>query len=494
MPTLVSTGQLTIIDQNDGRAITAVLTTNRGVQQIYTKDESVFSYNPTWFGTALVITPQISIAGLTANEGWARLTNKKFCLTANGTALTTLSTSTSFVNDADAQLSTPFTVSHAANGSTTASTFTITGNLKDSAGTFTLFFDADYTDSVTQLVTHITAQISLNTIKTGTNAVFITIRGQTNIEEATGSTKNNAAVAADLIRSNGVDTSGLTYKWYQAGGATQITNGLADVATKYGFKTTAAGTSPTAAAGTSELNINIPTAAGGVHNTIVINESAVADIGIFKVEITDSDSKTYSQYFTIYDISDPYDVEIISSSGDKLLNGIGSTNLTPKVSYGSTNISDLTNWEFTWYLYDRNGKRGGFVDTTKISTAGGATITANTTGASTQFTYNGVSYAFQAGMIIKAVKPNGEAFYYEVASAGTNTVTIRTPSVNTWLTFTDFAAPSATNDFVNGKLFGCTGTGTGVNGTRTTSAGAAITLTGDEVDAKARILCEANRP
>ena len=497
MPTLVSTGQLTIIDQNDGRAITAVLTANRGTQQVYTKDESVFGYAPTWFGTPLVITPQISISGLTANETWARLTNKQFSLTAGGTALTTASTSTSFVNDSDAQLSTPFTVVHGTAGATTVSTFTITGNLKDTVGSFTLFFDADFTDSATNLVTHITAQITLNTVKTGTNAVFIVIRGQTSIEEATGTTKNNLAVAADLIRSIGVDTAGQTYKWYEAGGSTQITNSLANVATKYGFKTTTAGTTPTAAAGTGELNVNIPTSAGNTHNTIIINESAINDIGIYKVEITDSDNKTYSQYFTVYDISDPYDVQIISSSGDKLLNGVGSTNLTPQVSYGSSIISPLTSWEFTWYLYDRNGKRGGFVDTSKISASGGANISIHTAGNSAVFTYGGTSYAFTAGMIIKAVKPNGDAFYYEVASSGTNTVTIRLPVTNTWLTFTDFPSPSATTDFVGGKLYGCTGNGTitpSSNGIRTTTGSTAITVTGDEIDAKARIVCEANRP
>lgn len=496
MPTLVSTGQITIVDTNDARNVTLVLTASTGLQQVYTKDESVITYTPSWFSTPLVITPQISISGLTSAQAWAALTNKQFALTAGGTAITSATTSTSFANNSDVNQNTPFTVVHGASGTSTVSTFTITGNLKDSVGSFTLFFDADFTDPTTGLITHIVAQITLNTVKTGTNAVFITIRGQTNIEEATGTTKNNIAVAADLIRSSGVDSTGLTYKWYEAGGSSQITTSLSGYATKYGLKTTSAGISPTAAG--SDLNTNIPAAgAGNAFNTLVINETAVTDIGIYKVEITDSDSKTYSQFFTIYDISDPYDVRINSSTGDKLQNGIGTTTLTPEVFYGAAKVTPLTDWSFTWYYYDKNGNRGGFIDTAKISTAGGATISSHTTGNSAQFTYGGTSYAFTAGMLIKCVKPNGDAFYYEVASAGTNTVTIRSPITNTWLNLSPVnAVPSAITDFVGGKLYGCTGTGTlATNGLRTTSTSPwSITLTGDEVDVKANIVIEANRP
>ena len=495
MPTLVSTGQITIVDTNDARTITAALVASSGTQQVYTKDESTVSYTPSWFSSALTITPQISVGGLSSAQAWGALTNKQFALSAGGTALTTASTSTSFVNNSDVAVSAPFTVTHAANGSATASTFVVGANLKDSVANFSVFFDADFTDPTTGLVTHVTSQITLNTVKTGTNAVFITIRGQTSIQEATGTTKSNIAVAADLVRSSGFDTSGLTYKWFEAGGSTQITTSLSGYGAKYGMKTTSAGTSPTGSAG--ELNVNVPLAgAGNAFNTLVINETAVADIGIFKVEITDSDSKTYAQYFTIYDISDPYDVQVLSSTGDKLQNGQGSTTLTPRVYHGSAEVTDLTGWSFSYYLYDKNGKRVGFVDTSKISTAGGATISAHTTGASAQFTYGGTSYAFTAGMLIKCVKPNGDASFFEVASAGANTVTIRAASTTTWLSFTDFPAPSAITDFVGGRLFGCTGTGTlASNGLRTVAVTPwQITVTGDEIDVKGRILVEANRP
>jgi hypothetical protein len=191
----------------------------------------------------------------------------------------------------------------------------------------------------------------------------------------------------------------------------------------------------------------------------------------------------------VYDISDPYELRLVSSSGDKLQNGQGSTNLIPFVYYGGNYVSDLTGWTFTWRFYDKNGKQGAFIDTAKIATAGGAPVTANGTGASATITYSGTSYAFVAGDIVKAVKPNGDAFFYEVASSTTNVVTIRAASANTWLNFTNFPAPSASTDFVGGKLYGCT-----AGGTRSSSGAAPITVTGDEIDVKGNMVVDANRP
>ncbi len=93
----------------------------------------------------------------------------------------------------------------------------------------------------------------------------------------------------------------------------------------------------------------MPDAAGlTTRNTIVIKETAVNDIGVFKVEVIDNDAKSYVEYFTIYDVSDPYDIRITSSSGDKLQNGVGSSVLTPVVYNGSLLVSPLTGWYFNW--------------------------------------------------------------------------------------------------------------------------------------------------
>jgi hypothetical protein len=94
--------------------------------------------------------------------------------------------------------------------------------------------------------------------------------------------------------------------------------------------------------------------------------------------------------------------------------------------------------------------------------------------------------------VIKCVKPNGDAFFYEVgATSVAGSVTIRTPTTNTWLVSNPSSvAPSATTDFVGGRMYGCT-----PSGLRTVAASPwQITVTGDDIDVKGRIVVESTRP
>ena len=487
---IVTTGQITIVDNNDARPIFAQLLAQPSAQQVFTKDESATSYLPDWTtansNTGLLITPRVYIGSTgSSTEVTGQLTNRRFS-TDMSTALTGTAAAISGNASLNASFvgSGTFTVVH--NGS--GSTLNIKSNFLSTVQSAVIYFEGDYTDPVTGLVSRVVAQITLGMVKTGTNAVFLQTRGQDAIEQATGSAKNVAVIGVDLIRAAGVDTSGITYRWYENNGATQIITG-APFNTEYGLKTTTSLTMPTGS--TSDIGVNLPASgAWSAHNTLVIHESAVADLGNFRVEAKDADAVVYQTYFTITDTSDPYQLNILSSAGDKLQNGVGSTTITPEVYYGSNKVSSLTGWTFTWYIYNRNGKRGAFVDATKTALAGGRNITANTSGTSTVFTYSGASITFAAGDLIKVVAAEGTERIYEVASGTGSTVTIRTPSTHSsWLSFTDYPAPTA-SEFVNGSLFACTSGG----GVVTTSGAASFTLTGDDVDVKARLSCDANRP
>lgn len=471
MPTLVSTGQITIVDNNDAKPITAFVTASGGTQQIYSKDESAVAYTPNWASVNNTLTAKVYVGGTTsAQEVAAQLTNRKWS------------------NDLSTSL-----------GSST--TLVVNANLTEATPSKIYYFEGDYTDPVTGLVSHVIAQITLSMVKTGTNAVYIQVTGQNVIEQATGSTKNTATMKADLIRAAGIDNTGVTYRWFQSphAAADQIDGNLANVTTKYGLQDTAAVGAGRAGvigqfqtgSGTTTAGITTTNAPDGGWvdaKALVIHESAVADIAVFKVEAKDSDGTIYQQFFTIYDVSDPYDCRLVSTSGDKLQNGVGSTDIYPLVSYGASKVSPLTGWAFTWYFYDRDGKRGAFIDTTRTAVAGGRNVTANTAGATGTITYDGTAITFSAGDIVKVVAPAGYADFYEVASASGNVITLRTPITNTWLSYPAMVA----NEFVGGKLFVCKATQT-TNGGATDTA-AKITVTGDEIDAKGVITCEANRP
>lgn len=457
MPTLVSTGQITIVDNNDARPITAFVTASQGTQQVYSKDESTTSFVPNWTTTNNILTARVYAGNQTsALDVTNLLTNRKW----SNDLVTSIGSGT---------------------------TLTVNTNLTEAAPSKIYYFEGDYTDPITGLVSHIIAQITLGLVKTGTNAVYVLTRGKTAIEQATGATKSVAVVAADLIRASGIDTSGITYRFYENFGATQIINTMT---TKYGLKTSAAGSAPTGSA--SDINVNLPASgAWSTHNTLVIHESAVTDMGVYRVEAKDADGTIYQAYFTIYDVTDPYEVRVISSSGDKLQNGQGSTNLTPEVFYGATKVSSLTDWTFDWNIRNREGKPSAFVDATKTALAGGRAITAQPgTGTSTVFTYSGTAITFAAGQLIKCVLPSGIERIYEVASGTGNTVTIRTPITHSsWLLLADHPAPSVASEFVGGKLFACVA-GQSVQ----TSAGAALLVTGEDIDVKGTIYCSANRP
>jgi hypothetical protein len=484
---IVSTGQITIVDNNDARPLTGYITVNPGPQQTFSKDESSVAYVPDWTvvngSTGIQLTAKVFIGGVgAAQDVTGVLTNRRWSLDqTNGIVGTAalISTDARMAAAFNSGAGLTFTAVHNAGGST----LTIKSNILSTLQQVTVFFEGDYTDPATGLVSRMLAQITLGLVKTGTNAVFVITRGTNAIEQATGATKNVAVVAADLMRATGVDQTGITYRFFESNGASQVDN---TKATQFGLKTsTNINAIPTGIP--SEIGVNLPAAnAWSTHNTLVIHESAVADMEVFRVEAKDSDGTIYQANFTIYDVTDPYEVRVISSSGDKLQNGVGTTDLTPIVYYGATQVTDLTGWTFDWYFYNRNGKRGGFVDTTRTAVADGRNITANTAGVSGVVTYDGANIVVAAGDMVKVAMPNGTERFYELASGTGATLTIRTPVTNTFLSFADFPAPTA-SELVGSKLFICTAK-------RTTAGAAAVALTGFDVDVKSNILVEANRP
>lgn len=476
---IVSTGQFTIVDNNDAKPITAFITASGPTQQIFTKDESTISYNPDWTSSNLTLTAKVYVGGTSTStevSTLASFTNKKWSTTVGGVSI----------------------------GSN--ATYVINTNLTEGSAPVTYYFEGDYTDPSSLLITHVIAQITVSQVKTGTNAVYIQVNGQTVIEQSTSSSKNQITLSAALTRAAGVDDTGITYQWFKSpfSATDQLDGNYVDpvsstaITSLYGFQDTAAfnasragviGQYQTGSGSTSAAisTTNIPDAGWTDLKSITIGEAAILNIGLFLVKAKDSLGTIYQQYFTVYDISDKYQVIVSSTAGDKLQNGVGSTNLSPVVYYGATQVASLTGWTFTWYFYDRNGYRGAFVDTSKLS--GGATITANTTGTTASISCASITAnLFAAGDIIKCVKSDGTAYFYEVGAASTaGAVTIRTPSTNTFLNFTNFAAPATTSDFVNGKIFAALAT-------RSSSGANTITLTGDDVDVKSKISIDANRP
>lgn len=447
MSTVVSTGQITLVDHNDAKPLVAFIGSSRGVSQVFTNNDGTNVYVPDWTSGGNQVLTAYVYAGGTTNIA-ANLANKKWATTPGGTSL-------------------------GANATYTIST----NELTEAAPTKTYYFEGDYSDPVTGLSTHILASITFTLTKKGDAAVFVQIEGNNIIQKSTGSTPGECEVEAKLYRNSGVDdTSAVQYKWYKIIGGTAyaLVSGYSqggDTLTNYVFKNAAGTTQSTP----TDFNANV--------KKLVIKEQAVADIAIYRCDIKDTNTTTvYTNTFVVFDISDPIDVVIRSSAGDKFQNGVGSTNLSPEVWNGATKVTNLTGWSFVWTLYNKDGDRYPFIDVTK--TPSDRAISSNTT---TSFTIGtALASAPVAGDLIKVVSSDGLTIrIYEVGASSTTTViNIRiTGLTNDWAST---VAPTA-NQFQGGTLR-C------ALASRSTSGATAITVTGDEIDTKGTVFCEASKP
>jgi hypothetical protein len=508
---IASTGQITIVDNNDARPLTAFIAVTPSTQQVYTKDESTTSFTPDWTtqnsNAGIRLEAFVYVGKASASENvTGQLTNRKFSYTVGGTALASGAADATYWNDTNA--SAGAIGYQTVTGNNSLYRIDIRSNLKPgtlATTPLTIYFEGDYTDPVTGLVSKVIASVVLSQVKTGTNATFIQLRmpdGQVLEADNPSNPKTSVRVFADLLRANGVDDTSVTYKWFESphGAANQIDGNLANITTKYGLLDTAAvnanrtvtiGQYATTAGSTSTAITlaNVPDGTYGDYKGLSVHASAVTDIGVFKVEARDADGTVYQTFFTLYDIADPYEVRLVSSGGDKLQNGVGSTTISPDVFYGEQRVTNLTNWTFGWEFYDNAAQRGGFVDTTRTAAAGGRNITSNTT---SQFVYDGAAITFAAGDIIKCTF-GSKAEVFEVGTGSTgNTVVVRSPTTNAWIPAANFTGLTA-NEFQNGKLFVLLATRS-TNGANNNISAAAITLTGDDIDGKGTVICTANSP
>lgn len=444
---VVATGQITLYDHNDSAPVTALISASKGLTQVYTKDESATSYNPDYASAANVLTAYVWVKGVNVV---GNLTNRKWGTTLGGSDL-----------------------------GTNVSTINKSTNISVASPAYSVYFEGDYTDPVTGLVTHVNTMITLNCVQAGSNAVYVLPRGQMVIENAPSGSRNTAEVAADLMRVAGVDNSSVTYKWFVSpyGVNDQLDANHALVSGgKITFKTTAGGAAGAPADGTfADVK------------SIVVREDAVIDIGLFKVTAKDADNNEFSAYFQIYDVSDPYDVKVNASNGNVFQNGVGSKNLTPEVWYGGTKVADISAYTFKWSLVDKDGAPAGFIDTGRSPAA--KAISATPTAWGSAFTVATLAATPAVGDVIKVVSSDGtKVRFYEVGGTpSTTSVPIRSP-----LNGFSSTLPTA-NEFNGGVMYICSGNGA-TAGTKPTTGTAALAVTGDDIDGMGSIIVEATNP
>lgn len=480
MPQVVSTGQITIIDQNDAKPILAIISANGALQQLYSKDTGSDVFTPNRAQNPLTLTANIYVGGVDVSAG-TTISNRVWSTSFNGASI--------------------------GNGQT----YSVNTNLTPiSEPSRTYYFTCRYTDPTTGIISRVDAQITLTINSLGSNAVYVQVSGRTTIVQSDTSTKNVAVVRANLVRASGYDEDNLQYRWYtvsSAGDAVLLFSGASGIA-NFGIMSTAVNAEPVASisdvgaakwsnVGTSSNVLtneaSWTTAGSPGYNTLVIGEAAVNGSQLFKVEVRDSQNASvkYSEYFTVTDVSDPYQVVVTSTAGDRFLQGVGYTSLQANVYKSSVKLADISGWTFDWYIRNKDGNRVGFViyNSGTYTPTVQRTINSNTTSSVTLSSAPGTDVT--VGSLVKLVSADGAIVRFaQVSSISANTITIVTSAGSISANNQDvYAVASQLTDsaFANGTFYTAVAK-------KTTTGTNELTVTQHDVDGKAAFTVDANRP
>lgn len=321
----IARGQITIVDLNDAKSLNLFLGSNSAATQIYNRDNK--SYVPNYPTTPLVITPELYVSGTSSN----------IIGSAKGAPVWSI------------------------NGSTTLTTF---GGTVGAASPWALTINLNMT-TVAQM--RIDCTVTYTDPDTGAD---LTVKASITItkSENAGSLccaiatcpngsifKNNGVTSlkahCDFWRGGSIDTTNVTYLWQKlvSGVWTNMTSANA------GYNT----------------------------NEVTIFATDVLNYETFRCEVTDTDPSSgqsqtkFYDYVSFSDLSDPYVVEVSSTTGDKIVNGVGSTTLKAVVWQNGLPFSDTdaaNKFVFTWKKYKSDGTQDTTWGDATLHTKTGASI------------------------------------------------------------------------------------------------------------------------
>lgn len=324
----VARNQITIVDLNDAKQVHAYLDSTLGDTQIYNPDTKVFT--PNFASTNNKITPKVYETG-NANNLITACSNFKY--TINNKAYTASSSDASYVVGSDGSL-------------------TIKSNI--STNSLVIVFSCDFTDTETKVVTKIEAYKTIVKSQSA-GALF-----QAVIELPKGNVFDSATSAADLqaicktFRGGTEDNTNITFTWEKLN--------------------TETGTWGAVVSGRA------------ANATLTVKPEDVLNFQTFRCTAKDTGGTDAAAQaialVTFEDKTDPYELELVSTTGDKIINGQGSTTINARVWQSGTKIEDETTAEgsrkfiYTWTKYDKDGELANFNGTTASTKTGNPLIVA----------------------------------------------------------------------------------------------------------------------
>lgn len=326
---IVCTSDYTISDFNDAISLSGYISSNLAHTQIYNPDND--SYTPNWSSTNLVLTPQLFVTSTTSDViATAAVTSVSWYLNSEGSG----NKITSGGN-------------YALSG-TKSHILTVKANVLAGVNNVKYICVIEYHDSTTDLdLTH-KMDVTFTRVSSGsgiTTAVCVATEG--NIFK--NNTVTSLKATCDLYRGSTIDTTNVSYKW-----------GMKDSSVT---STSSTGYDADFGIGWKKLTNTTNMYTGCTTRELTIYADAVPQLAVLKCIITDTDStsNTYNGKFfdtvTMTDLSDPVQMTIVSSGGDRFVNGQGSTVLTAKLFQAGSEIDASSPYSYTykWYKYDSSG-------------------------------------------------------------------------------------------------------------------------------------------
>lgn len=318
--------QITIVDLNDAKSVQVYFTASQGFTQHYNPDTHV--YAPVYPSANNVIAPKVYETG-DANDHLARCSNVRY--TINGTAYTASSSNASYAVGA--------------NG-----TLTVKANL---SANLNVTFEADYRDE-DNIVSRIGGSFTLvRNESSGALFQVVLTCPKGNIFDKT--VNGDLTVVAQAKRGGVDDTTNVGYTFQQF----DIKTGA--------WKAVASGR------------------ANGA--TLTVKPDDVLNFQTFKCIATDAGgtdkAATAEAIVTFQDLTDPYTVELYCPTGDKIVNGTGSTTVNARIWQGGNKIEDEATpkssrkFVCTWTKFDKDGKAQNWNGTTSnVKTGNPITVAA----------------------------------------------------------------------------------------------------------------------
>ena len=332
---IIARGQISIIDLNDAKSLNMYLRSSQPTTQIFNSDNS--SFVQSWSEDPyLVITPELFVSGTTTDQMFQVKTKPVY--TINGSDK---------LADFGASVAT-----------TSPYALTIKKNMVD-VSQMKVQCSAIYTDpDIASFETPVKAEIQFTkTVNAGATicAIGYTPKGNVFKNDQTAT----LIAHCDMWRGSKIDDTKVSYQWYK-----MTTTGAWEALTSK------------SAYGCTGYNTN----------ELTIPASAVLNFESFKCVITDIDegsgtyNTTVSDILSFFDQSDPYYVEVYSTTGDKILNGKGSTTLTAKVWQAGTCFDDgdaAAKFTFKWKKYSAAGVQDNEWGTQGVKTGSSITVNAS---------------------------------------------------------------------------------------------------------------------